>query len=143
MHGKIMSVDKLGQELIVDHDAIPGFMEAMTMPYPVSDKAMLDRVGTGDEIQADLRVTGEQIAIDKLDIVRKAAPGSAPAPSKQMHVPETGETVPNFTLVNQSGHRIRIADYRCKTLLVTFFYTRCPLNDYCPRMNGNFAEINK
>jgi protein SCO1/2 len=143
LHGKIMSVDKLGHELIIDHDAIPGFMEAMTMPYPVSDNAMLEKVGAGDEINADLSVQGEQVAIDKLDVVHKAAPGSVPAPSKQMHIPQAGEQVPNFTLMNQSGQRIRIADYRGKALLVTFFYTRCPLNDYCPRMNGNFAALDK
>ena len=143
LHGKIMSVDKLGHELIIDHDAIPGFMEAMTMPYPVSDDAMLEKVGAGDEINADLRVQGERIAIDKLDVVHKAAPGAVPAPPKQMHIPQTGEQVPNFTLINQSGHRIRIADYRGRTLLVTFFYTRCPLNDYCPRVNGNFATLDK
>ena len=142
LHGKIMSIDKLGHELIIDHDAIPGFMEAMTMPYPVSDNAMLEKVAPGDEINADLMVQGEKIAIDKLDIVRKAAPGNSPVP-KQMHVPQVGEPVPNFMLTNQNGRRIRLSDYRGKTLMVTFFYTRCPLNDYCPRVNGNFAALDK
>ena len=142
LHGRIMSVDKLGHELIIDHDAIPGFMEAMTMPYPVADDAMLEQVGPGDEIRADLKVEDEHIAIDKLDVVKKAAPGSAPV-LKPMHVPTTGEQVPHFSLVNQSGHRIHLSDYHGKTLLITFFYTRCRLNDYCPRVNGNFAAVNK
>jgi len=143
LHGKIMSVDKLGHDLIIDHDAIPGFMDAMTMPYPVSDNAMLDQVSAGDEIKADLKVQGESIAIDKLEVVKKAAPGSTPAPATQMHVPRTGEPVPNFVLTNQDGKRIHLRDYRGKTLLVTFFYSRCPLNDYCPRVNGNFASLDK
>jgi len=143
LHGKIMSVDKLGHELIIDHDAIPGFMEAMTMPYAVTDKSILEKVGPGDEIKADLQVQGDQIAIDKLEIIQKAAPGSVPAPAKPMHVPQVGERVPNFALTNQNGRRIRLSDYRGKTLLITFFYTRCPLNDYCPRVNGNFAALDK
>ena len=142
LHGRIISVDKLGHQLIIDHDAIPGFMEAMTMPYVVSDNAMLDQAGAGDEIKADLAVQGEHIAIDKLDVVKKSAPGSAPVP-KPIHVPQTGEQVPNFALINQSGRRIRMTDYRGKTLLITFFYSRCPLNDYCPRVNGNFAALDK
>jgi protein SCO1 len=143
LHGKIMSVDKLGHELIIDHDAIPGFMEAMTMPYPVTDNSMLEKIGPGDEIKADLQVQGERIAIDKLEIVSKAAPGSVPAPAKPVHIPQVGEVVPNFTLTNQNGHRIRLSDYHGKALLITFFYTRCPLNDYCPRVNGNFAALDK
>jgi protein SCO1 len=143
LHGKIMSVDKLGHQLIIDHDAMPGFMDAMTMPYPVSDNAMLDQVNAGDEIKADLKVQGESIAIDKLEVVKKATPGSTPVPATQMHVPQPGEQVPNFVLTNQNGRRVHLRDYRGKTLLVTFFYTRCPLNDYCPRVNGNFAALDK
>jgi protein SCO1 len=143
LHGKIMSIDKLGHELIIDHDAIPGIMEAMTMPYPVSDNAMLEKVAPGDEINADLMVQGERIAIDKLDVIPKAPLGSSPVQPKQMHVPQVGEQVPNFMLTNQNGRRIRLRDYKGKILLVTFFYTRCPLNDYCPRVNGNFAAVDK
>ena len=142
LHGKIISVDKLGRQLIIDHNAIPGFMEAMTMPYSVTDNAMLEQVGPGDEIRADLRVEGERIAIQKLEVIKKAAPGSAVVP-KPMHIPQTGEQVPDFKLINQSGHPIRFSDYRGKTLLITFFYTRCPLNDYCPRVNGNFAALDR
>ena len=142
LHGRIISVDKLGHQLIIDHDAIPGFMEAMTMPYSVADNAMLEQVGPGDEIRADIKVEGDHIAIDKLEVVKKATPGSAAVP-KSMHVPTIGEPVPNFTLVNQSGHRIHLNDYRGKTLLIAFFYARCPLNDYCPRVNSNFAVLDK
>lgn len=143
LHGRIMSVDKLGRELIIDSDAIPGFMQAMTMGYPVADNSMLDKVSPGDEIKADLAVSAEHIAIDQLTVVQKAAPGTSPNPVKPMHVPQAGEKVPNFVLINQNGRRIHLDDYRGKALLITFFYTRCPLNDFCPRVNGNFAALDK
>src|SRR5947199_5749584 len=95
LRGKIMAVDKLGHQLIIDHDAIPGFMEAMTMPYAVADNAMLEQVGPGDEVRADIKVEGEHIAIDKLEVLKKATPGSTAVPTS-MHVPTTGEPVPNF-----------------------------------------------
>jgi protein SCO1/2 len=143
LHGKVISIDKLGRQLIIDHDAIPGFMDAMTMPYPVKDEAMLGQVTAGDEIEANLRVQEDRAQIVTLKVLKKAAPGSAPVPSTQMHVPSMGEQVPNFALTNQSNVRIHLKDYRGKVLLITFFYTRCPLNDYCPKVNGNFASINK
>ncbi|HKR32017.1 MAG TPA: SCO family protein [Terriglobales bacterium] len=143
LHGKVISIDKLGHQLVIDHDAIPGFMDAMTMPYSVKDNTMLGQVSAGDEIEADLRVQEDKVEIVALKVLKKASPGSAPVPSTQMHVPSVGEQVPNFALTNQSNARIHIKDYRDKVLLITFFYTRCPLNDYCPRMNENFAAINK
>src|SRR6185437_1183565 len=124
LHGKIMSVDKLGHELIIDSDAIPGFMQAMTMGYPVADNAMLLEVNPGDEIKADLAVSEQRVAIEQLTVVQKAAPGTLPNPTKPMHVPQIGESVPNFVLTNQNGRRIH-------------------LNDFRPRMNGNFAALDK
>jgi protein SCO1/2 len=35
---------------------------------------------------------------------------------------------------------VRFSDFRGKALAFTFFFTRCPLPDYCPRMNNNFKE---
>ncbi|HET9742492.1 MAG TPA: SCO family protein [Terriglobales bacterium] len=142
LHGKVMAVDKRGQELIVDAEAIPGFMPAMTMPYPVADAKLLDQAAPGDEIQADLKAEGERVSIDKLTVVSKAKPGAALTPSSPIHVPQVGEAVPDFALTNQNGKRVRLDDYRGKTLLLTFFYTRCPLNNYCPRMSSNFATLN-
>jgi protein SCO1/2 len=59
------------------------------------------------------------------------------------HTPEPGEAVPEFSLVNQDGEKIRLADFRGKALVVTFIYTRCPLPDYCPLMSKNFGAIAK
>ena len=143
LHGKVISIDNLGHQLIIDHDEIPGFMGAMTMPYSVKDDAMLGQVAAGDEIEADLRVQQDKAVIIALKVLKKAAPGSAPVPSTEMHVPSVGQEVPDFVLTNQSNARIHFKDYRGKVLLITFFYTRCPLNNYCPKVNENFAGINK
>jgi protein SCO1/2 len=51
--------------------------------------------------------------------------------------------VPDFALVNQDGKRIHLQQYRGKSVLLTFIYTRCPLPDYCPLMTHNFAEIER
>ncbi len=71
LHGRVVSIDKLGHQLIVDHDAIPGFMDAMTMPYPVKDDAMLNEVSSGDEIEADLRVQEDKPEIVTLKVLNK------------------------------------------------------------------------
>jgi len=54
-----------------------------------------------------------------------------------------GDEVPNFTLLNQDNREIHIKDYRGKTLLLTFIYTRCPVPDYCTLMSDNFAQIDR
>jgi protein SCO1/2 len=52
LKGTVVSVDKSGKKLTVDHEAIPGFMGAMTMPYPVKDEHLLDNLAPGDDVTA-------------------------------------------------------------------------------------------
>lgn len=52
LKGKIISIDKPAKQLTVDHEAVPGFMGAMTMAYPVKDERALDIVSPGDHVTA-------------------------------------------------------------------------------------------
>ena len=138
--GKIVSVDTVQGILLVDHQAIPGFMDAMTMPYPVPDAAALAALTPGDEITADVVVTPAGGHLENIVVTRKAPPGAAPAAAR-MHEPEPGDRVPDFTVTNHDGKRTRLSAFRGHVLLVTFIYTRCPFPDYCPLVSRNFAQI--
>jgi protein SCO1 len=46
--------------------------------------------------------------------------------------------VPDFTLVDQSGRRVSMAEQRGKLVLVTFLYTHCP--DVCPLITENLNQ---
>jgi protein SCO1/2 len=54
-----------------------------------------------------------------------------------------GDAVPDVALVNHDGKSFRLSQLRGKTVVLTFIYTRCPLPNYCPLMNRNFASIAK
>lgn len=56
LNGKVVSIDKPGKSLVVDHGEIPGFMQAMTMPYPVKDETLLDKLSPGDPVNAEVVV---------------------------------------------------------------------------------------
>jgi protein SCO1/2 len=62
-------------------------------------------------------------------------------PEKALPLPEPGDTIPDFGLLNQDNRPIHLHQYRGRPLLLTFIYTRCPLPDYCPLMSGNFSAI--
>src|SRR4029077_13232746 len=73
----------------------------------------------------------------------KKSDGKSSPPGAQLQPSDQGTQVPDFALVNQDGKRMRLQQYRGKSVLLTFIYTRCPLPDYCPLMSHNFAEIEK
>jgi protein SCO1/2 len=144
LRGKVISTDQT--HVTLAHEAIPGFMEAMTMPYNLKDPSIESELHPGDTITATLHVVQDEggfhdAEIDNIVVVAQARPDYKPA--KQYHVPQAGDAVPDFGMLNQNGHTIHLDQFHGKVLVATFIYTRCPLEDYCPRMTHNFAEIDR
>ncbi len=141
LRGKVVSADRDAGTVTVAHDAIPGFMPAMTMPYPLKDQWAFNVLKPGQNISATLVVTSERSWLEGIVIAGAATQeASSLAPADSIR-PIVGLEVPDFTLVNQDGRRIHLGQFRGRALLLTFIYTRCPLPDYCPLMSRNFAKI--
>jgi protein SCO1 len=144
--GRVVSIDSQAQSAIIDGDAIPGFMDAMAMPYRVKPAATLNHLLPGDSISAEVVVVRKNddappdYWLENVKVIRHIDPSHA-AGANSLHMPALGENVPDFSFTNQSGKRISLKQYRGKVLLITFIYTRCPFPDFCPRMSSNFAEI--
>jgi protein SCO1/2 len=146
IHGKVVSVDPAKGRIVLNHAAVPGFMDAMTMPYKLKDPSTISELHPGDQVAATLLVRKvgddyQDAMLDEIVVTGQALPDYKPA--IQYHVPQAGDAVPDFKLVDQNGRTLHLAQFKGRVLLLTFIYTRCPLADFCPRMNKNFAQIDK
>jgi protein SCO1/2 len=144
LRGKVVSTDPANGIVVLNHEAIPGFMGAMTMPYQLKNPGIVSELHPGDAITADVLVSksSEQtVLLDDIDVIAQARPDYKP--SLTYHVPARGDVVPDFALRNQNGREIHLRQFRGKALLITFIYTRCPLPNFCPLITRNFAVINK
>lgn len=144
VRGTVLKILPAKQSVLLKHEAIPGFMEAMTMSYRVEDAAALGELHEGDRIAATLLADEDaagpiHMRLKNVVVIAQARPDYTP--TVQYHVPKPGEAIPEFSLLNQAGKTLRLSQFRGKVLLMTFVYTRCPLADFCPRMGRNFAEI--
>jgi protein SCO1/2 len=143
LEGQVLAVDTERQELTVKHGDIRGFMPAMTMPFKVRDGRSLHGRKPGELIQATLVVSDSTGRLE--NIVRT---GEAPLPPDAAGVRaaaplEPGAAVADAEFTDQTGRTRRLSDWRGKTLAVTFVYTRCPLPDFCPLMDRNFAAVQR
>jgi Cu/Ag efflux protein CusF len=75
LKGKVVSIDKAGKKLTVDHEAIPGFMGAMTMAYPVKDEHLLDNLSPGDQVTAKVVSTSGAFWLDNIVTVNPGTLG--------------------------------------------------------------------
>jgi protein SCO1/2 len=155
--GLVVNVDPQHQTVTISHDSIPGYMDAMVMPFHVRDARQLENVRVAAMINftlvvtksvsyvSDLRVREyESIERDPdqarrlklLDSAMKAGPNATA-------VVEAGQLVPDFTLVDQNNRRVALSDFSGKVVAITFIYTRCPLPDFCLRLTNNFGRLQK
>jgi protein SCO1 len=141
VRGVVVSTDAEKGEVTLDTEAIPGFMDAMTMPYTLRNTSVISELHPGDTITATLFASNTSDVLDQIVIVGQAKADYVPPIQYQPLNP--GESVPDFRFLSQSDKLIHLSQFRGKVLLVTFIYTRCPLATYCPRMSRNFAEIDK
>lgn len=142
LKGKVVSVDKAAKKAKIEHEDIPGFMEKMTMDFPITEDWVWDELQPGAEIRAELVIDStakDPYWLEKIGIVASAKPGQT-APPESENAAQVGKPVPDFSLTNQDGKRISLKDFRGKSLAMTFIYARCPLADYCIKMSTNFSD---
>lgn len=144
LKGVVVSVNYQQHRIIIDHEEIPNYMMAMTMPFKVKDTTILYRVQPGDTVQATLAVSRSESWIEKLAVLSKGEIAESSASDEMFRrVYKVGERMPDFSFVNQEGWRVRLSEYRGKVVAMTFIYTRCPLPDFCIRMSNNFGRVQK
>ncbi len=141
--GTVVSVDKNAGTANIDNQPIKGFMERMVMPYTIKPAEMLNQLKAGDTITADVVVEPDKYWLENVKVTGHTQLPANEKPAADFHMPNPGEDVPDFKLVNQGGMTISLSHYRGETLLLTLIYTRCPFPDYCPRVSHEFAEIDK
>jgi protein SCO1/2 len=143
--GVVQSV-KDSRTVVIAHDEIPQYMEAMTMPFRVRDTNELSTIQSGDKVLFRLLVTDEKSWIDRLTKTgRASAPITNDAPPTTNQPPREFDIgrIPDFALTNEFGQPLSLRQFRGNALALTFFFTRCPIPEYCPRLSKNFAEASR
>lgn len=155
--GLVLHVDPAKHSIEVSCEAIPGYMEAMVMTFPVREPKELDNLKSGmmvnfklvvekDAAYADdIRIrpyenaTQEPMAARQLEILESATAKDSPSAP----VLQVGQAVPDFSLIDQRGERVALSSLAGKVVAITFIYTRCPLPNFCFRMSNNFGVVHR
>jgi protein SCO1 len=129
------------QIVVIKHDAITNYMGAMTMPFKVKDETELAGLQRGDKINFQLHVAENESWVDhfsKIGFVKLPTQTNsvAAAPDKKFELL-------HYKFTNELGQAVSLSDFPGQALAITFFYTRCPLPDYCPRLSKNFQEASQ
>jgi protein SCO1/2 len=143
LKGKVIAVDQTAKKATIEHEKIEGYMDAMTMDFPIHADWVWKDLTPGSEIHAELVVDStakDPYWLENVGIVALPQPGQEPLTLNQ-NFAQLGQPAPDFSLTNQDGKHISLKDFKGKALAITFIYSKCPLPDYCIRMSTNFSDL--
>ena len=142
--GIVQQVRPGRKEVEIRHEAVPGYMPAMTMPFDVKDTNELAGLEPGQSVVFRLIVTDTEGWIDQ---IRKLAPPVNSPPTtgpfrqvRDVEPLELGDRLPEYHFTNQFGQAFSTTRFQGQALAITFLFTRCPFPNFCPRMANNFEE---
>lgn len=142
--------------MIVSCESIPGYMEAMAMPFSVQDSKEIDELQPGTTVEFTWVVNQDSsyaenvharpfdnLELDPSQARRLKLLENAVAPAAGVGAVAIGQPVPDFTLIDQNRRRVALSQFAGKVVAVTFVYSRCPFPNYCFRLSNNFGQLQK
>ena len=133
-------------------------MPAMTMSFKVKDTNQLAGLHKDDQISFRLLVTRDESWIDHvtkitngltLRMSRPLTPGGGEADEKLEAASKSDgkgksfHPLMSYAFTNELGQPVTLESFRGQALGITFFFTRCPIPEYCPRLSRNFQEASQ
>jgi len=155
--GLVLRVDREHLSLEVSCQAIPGYMDAMVMTFPVHNAEAIDGLAPGMMIDFKLDVRKDTVYADQIRVHAYENTAQEPMAARQLEILDAatgppsrtgpallvGQTVPDFTLIDQRRKGVTVSSFKGKVVAITFIYTRCPLPNFCFRMSNNFGVLHQ
>ena len=155
VRGLVLKVDKVHLTFVASCESIPGYMEAMAMPYAVRDAKELEGLAQGAFIDFTLVVEKDTAYAEKIHVREYQSVEPDPETTRRLklldgafgstagEVLEAGQKVPDFMLTDQKRRRVALSQFSGKVVLINFVYTRCALPNFCLRISNNFGVLQR
>jgi protein SCO1/2 len=156
MSGMVLQVDAAHKSMTVSCKSVPGYMDAMAMPFDVRDAKVLDGIKPGANIDFTLVVSGdssyaenirlhryENLEQEPLEARRFSIVSKLADPAAAASVVNVQQAVPDFTLTDQARNKIAFSQLKGKVVAVSFAYVQCPNPAYCYRLTNHLGQLQK
>jgi protein SCO1 len=135
--GLVLSVLAEHREAVVRRDAAHAKSGSTTL-FRLSPRVDPAALHPGDRIVALVDDDSTPATIDEVRVL-PAAP--VPNAVRTVHALNVGDRMPPTPFVDQRGHRFTFADFRGKSVVLAFIYTRCRDPKECPAISTSFHTL--
>ena len=146
--GVVLKIEPGEDEVIIRNEAISNYMDAMAMPFPLKNPDAVAGLKRGDKVAFQLHVNQGNSWADHFLKIGTATLDEGempvkPKPAAPSSADKRRSPLLDYKFTNELGQAVSLNSFRGQALAVTFFYTRCPLPDFCPRLSKNFQEASQ
>ncbi len=139
VRGVVQEVQPDYDQVVIEHEDIPGLMPSMTMNFDVAEPGMLEALEPGQAVVFQLEASPQSYRI--VEIAALGGAGTVGDGPRVADLALEADPAPPFELVDQDGQALALADLRGKVVLLDFIYTRCP--GPCPSQTGFLASVQR
>jgi protein SCO1 len=150
--GLVLKIDRSHKTAVISCNAIPGYMEAMTMPISVRSANDLKNLRPGTMIDFVLAVDKNSVVAESVRVHEYQGLEPDPASARRLKLltqaagqsvkpVSVDDAVPDFTLIGQDGKAVQLSQFRGTVVALNFVYTRCALPNFCVRSSNNFGNL--
>jgi protein SCO1 len=151
VEGQIIGFSENENRIFINHEEIPGYMDAMSMPFNVRNMQEASEFSIGDAIRFEFHVTPDGSWIQNLAKIPDSLLTLSETPSRfgrlsggEVSMPlKVGEFMPEFDMIDQDGNPFSRESLNGYVTVMTFIYTTCPVPDFCPLMSTNLDKLSE
>ena len=157
MRGMVMTVAPDRTSFVVSHDAIPGVMAAMTMPFEVHDPKEVLSVAPGMAVTFTLVLGDDGARAERIKVQRYESSEQDPLTARRLALLRDtvagkaalrptllpGQAVPDVRLVDQARRPVVLSQFRGRVVALNFIYTSCALPQFCFRIANQFGVLQR
>ncbi len=136
--GIVRGVDRKAGQVLIDHEEIEGLMDAMTMSFDVTDRALLDGLAEGQIVDFVVLFDGRSYRVDDVVVTGHVLGVSGSGFEDLVAV---GDPAPAFDLIDQDGRTVSLASLRGSPVVLDFIYTNCP--GPCPILTARQVRVQR
>jgi protein SCO1/2 len=146
--GVVKKLEPDGKTVVIQHEAVPNYMPAMTMPFEAKDPKELAGLQPGDVVSFRMTVAGDAVWIDQIQktgVVQMNETPSRPSVRlvRDVEPLKEGDVMTDYRFTNELGKAVSLSEFKGKALVLTFIFTRCPMPNFCPLMSKHFATASE
>src|SRR6202453_3245763 len=129
--GMVLKVDQPHKIFVVSCQSIPGYMDAMVMPFEVRQVKDLDGLAPGMTVDFSLVIDKESNYAEHIQIRKYESVEQDPLTARRLKLLnqlsnaaasekalDVGQAVPDFALIDQDRHRVALGQFAGKVIAI-------------------------